>query len=234
LRASRAAGRIGLGPSKEQIKGHEELRYWRDRKREEQTLSNDHYSRFYTTHFGLAQEEYRGKRILDIGCGPRGSLEWAEMAAERVGLDPLAESYEALGTREHAMTYVTAPAERIPFPDGHFDVVCSFNSLDHVDDLDRSIQEIGRVVAPGGLFLLITEVNHPPQFTEPISYSWDVAEKLVPPLELVEVRRYERRARGIYQSIEADVEYDDSNPEHRPGVLSAKFVKPALPIGPIS
>jgi hypothetical protein len=38
----------------------------------------------------------------------------------------------------------------------------------------------------------------------------------------------------MYQSIEADVEYDDSNPEHRSGVLSAKFVKPALPIGPIS
>ena len=29
----------------------------------------------------------------DIGCGPRGSLEWATMAAERVGLDPPVNKY---------------------------------------------------------------------------------------------------------------------------------------------
>ena len=28
-----------------------------------------------------------GMRVLDVGCGPRGSLEWATMAARRVGID---------------------------------------------------------------------------------------------------------------------------------------------------
>ncbi len=73
--------------------------------------------------FGLPLELYDGKRVLDLGCGPRGSLEWAERAAERVGLDPLADEYQRLHSREHAMTYVAAPAEAIPFPDSHFDVV---------------------------------------------------------------------------------------------------------------
>ena len=100
-------------------------------------LSNAHYAWCFTDCFGLPLELYDGKRVLDVGCGPRGSLEWAERAAERVGLDPLADEYQRLHSREHAMTYVAAPAESIPFPDGHFDVVSTMNSLDHVDDLAR-------------------------------------------------------------------------------------------------
>ena len=122
-----------------------------DRSRKETTLGHGHYAHFYTTHFGFEEEYYRGKRVLDIGCGPRGSLEWAAMAEERVGLDPLADSYRELGTDAHAMDYCCAPAEKIPYPDGHFDVVCSFNSLDHVDDRRRDRLRVGQVVRMNGL-----------------------------------------------------------------------------------
>ena len=88
---------------------------------------------------------------MDIGCGPRGSLEWAEMATVRVGLDPLAESYRELGTEEHRMQYVASGSENVPFPDGTFDIVTSFNSLDHVHNLNKTIREIKRVLKPGGL-----------------------------------------------------------------------------------
>jgi len=67
-----------------------ELYYWRQRKNAEGTLSNAHYKDFYTIHFGLPESFYERKVILDIGCGPRGSLEWADMALRRIGLDPLA------------------------------------------------------------------------------------------------------------------------------------------------
>ena len=39
-------------------------------------------------YFNLDKSFYKNKRILDVGCGPRGSLEWDDMALERVGLDP--------------------------------------------------------------------------------------------------------------------------------------------------
>lgn len=117
-----------------------ELMYWKSVARREGQLANDHYQRIYTSLLGLDVSFYAGKRILDIGCGPRGTLEWADMAAERVGLDPLVESYRALGIDQHKMRYVNAPSEQIPFEDGHFDVILSLNSLDHVDDLDKTIQ----------------------------------------------------------------------------------------------
>ncbi|MCK6458674.1 MAG: class I SAM-dependent methyltransferase [Planctomycetes bacterium] len=200
-----------------------ELGYWRGRARQEGQLRNDHYARFFTEHFGLDRGFYEGKRVLDIGCGPRGSLEWASMAAERVGLDPLADSYRALRTERHAMSYASSPAERMPFPDGRFDVVSSFNSLDHVEDLDRVISEIARVVKPGGLFLLLTDVNHDPMPCEPICYSWDIVSRFGPAFDLIEERRYEPHPKGIYDAILSGVRYDDANPAPRKGVLSALF-----------
>lgn len=208
------------------IKRVMELLYWLTVKVKDRGLANHHYVHFYTEHFGLPLEHYAGKRVLDIGCGPRGSLEWADTAAERVGLDPLAERYKTLGAANHRMTYVASGAESIPFPGGHFDVVCSFNSLDHVDSLDRVIAEIGRVVKPGGLFLLITDVNHAPTLTEPLSFSWDIVHRFTPPLVLLDERRHEKKEGGVYQSLFRGTAYDAADPSRRYGILSAKFQKP--------
>jgi ubiquinone/menaquinone biosynthesis C-methylase UbiE len=105
--------------------------------------------------------------MLDVGCGPAGSLEWAHSALERVGADPLADRYGALNHEAHAMTYVTAASEDLPFVDGRFDVVSMFNALDHVDEPEATIRELERVTASGGDILLIVEVDHPPTPTEP-------------------------------------------------------------------
>lgn len=207
-------------------KGASELRYWAAAKEKEAVLHNSWYEYFYTTHFGLTRDDYRGKKVLDIGCGPRGSLEWADMAAERVGLDPLAESYRTLGADRHKMTYVAASSDAIPFPDGQFDVVCSFNSLDHVDDLEATIAEIGRVTAPGGLFLLLTDVNHPPTVCEPVSFSWDIVEPFCQAFVLLRQAHYEKKAAGMYQSLKAGEFYDHENRAPRYGILSAMFRKP--------
>lgn len=58
------------------------------------------------------------------------------------GLDPLADRYLELGAKHHNMRYVASPAERMPFEAGYFDIVCSFNSLDHVDNLRKTIKQI--------------------------------------------------------------------------------------------
>jgi ubiquinone/menaquinone biosynthesis C-methylase UbiE len=166
------------------------------------------------------------ERKSSTSAAVREALEWADMVAERVGVDPLAESYRTLGVENQKMTYVAAPAEAIPFADGYFDVVTSFNSLDHVDDLDACIVEIVRVVARGGLFLLLTDVNHKPTVCEPVTYSWDIVEKFSPTLVLIEQEHFEKNADGMYQSLRARVRYDYGSPVDRYGILSAKFTKP--------
>jgi len=206
------------------FKESHELAYWEGVHAAHDT-DNSWYVTLFTTYFGLTPEWYSGKRILDIGCGPLGSLEWADLALERVGLDPLARKYQQLGAARHKMTYVAAPSEHIVFEDGHFDVVSSFNSLDHVASVPRTIDEIVRVLKRRGLFLLITEVNHHPTPTEPQTFGWDIVDRFQPALELIEAREYERSPVGVYTSIEARQWFDRGNPAERPGVVSSKFQK---------
>ena len=206
-------------------KNAEELNYWKQRTVEEGTLHTGWYQYFYTEHFGLSVEDYRGLRVLDIGCGPRGSLDWAEEATERVGLDPLADDYLKLRPQEYRMEMLKSGAENIPYADGHFDIVSSFNSLDHVDDLDKVIAEIKRVICPGGIFLLLTDVNHKPTLREPIEFSWEIAQAFTDALEIVNEQRFEKSVPNMYQSIRANIPYDMEDKTQRYGITSLKFRK---------
>lgn len=206
-----------------------ELAYWSTRKDAEGVLGNSWFEGFYTDHFGLTHDDYRDKRVLDIGCGPRGSLEWATMARERIGVDPLADDYRQMGAADHAMTYVAAGAESIPFEDHRFDIVCSFNSLDHVDDLEATIAEMKRLTAVGGLLLVITDVHDRPTPQEPICFDWDVVEMFAPEFAVQSLRCCEKQGGGAYQSAEQGVFFNHADARRRYGVLSARFIRVADP-----
>ena len=199
-----------------------ELAYWWSRKLQEGKLANQHYSWLMTEPFHLQAEAYRGRRVLDVGCGPRGSLEWCAIAAERVGLDPLADDYRRLGVKRHAMTYCCAPAEAIPFADWHFDVVICINALDHVDDVERATTEMCRVLAPGGLLLLIVEIHPRPTIAEPHALPWSLTSRF--PLTVMEERHLER-SDGTLSYLEHEIPFDHAAPPHS-GMLVAKLLKP--------
>lgn len=200
-----------------------EIAYWRRKQRSEGKLQNDWYEQLFTTCFELPRDFYLDKRILDIGCGPRGSLEWADGALERVGLDPLVEDYRKLGIERHAMSYVAAPAERIPFPDDHFDIVTSINSLDHVEDVDAAVREIIRVLEPNGSFLLAVEIHPRPTIAEPHSLSWHFLEKFATRLEMVDEQHFE--AVDGEHALIARRTFDHANPESRNGWLRTTLRK---------
>lgn len=206
---------------KERPKAYYEWMYWKHVKRKEKTFNNDHYQHFYTTHFGLTVSDYAGKAILDIGCGPRGSLEWAKMAAQRIGIDPLVEKYKRIIPPNSQMEYVQGNAENMPFSDGQFDFVSSFNSLDHVSDLSQVISEIKRVTKKGGYFLLITDIHAQPTVCEPSAFDWDIVKAFQPDFEVITENHYEGKV--MYKSIRAGVEFDHSNTEERYGVLTVKM-----------
>ncbi len=212
------AGRLrGLRrPSKDDA----ELDYWTRRAQIEGVLGNAHYERVFTSHFGLAAAFFDAKRVLDVGCGPRGSLEWADGAARRVGLDPLVERYRDLGIERHAMEYVAAPAERMPFDDGCFDVVATLNSLDHVDDVDRVLAEITRVAAPAATWLLTVEVGHAPTATEPHSLAWDVVDGLAGWRVDWSARNGLRADHDIYASVDEGLAYTSGA-----GLLRARLTR---------
>ncbi|MFZ4721526.1 MAG: class I SAM-dependent methyltransferase [Phycisphaerales bacterium] len=205
---------LGIG---EWVKSRYEMAYWRAVWRDEGgTLKNSWYETYYTTAVGLTRQDYEGKRVLDIGCGPRGSLEWCDGALERVGLDPLVHSYRRLGIDRHKMSYVNAPSEKMPFADGYFDIVLSKNSLDHVEDLDRTIHEIKRVTKSGGLFVLMVEVNHKATIAEPHEFGWDAPRRFEPEMVVTFERHLESTS-----NVDKPVPYDHADKSNRTGWIFA-------------
>jgi ubiquinone/menaquinone biosynthesis C-methylase UbiE len=209
-----------------------ELHYWKKKKKTEGVLSNEHYKHFYTSHFGLTDSYYNNKIILDIGCGPRGSLEWASMASRRIGLDPLAKKYQQLGAdqrlgaNQQQMEYLDSPAESIPMKDGECDTVSSFNSLDHVTDVDRTLQEIKRLTRPGGLFLLLLEVNHAPTACEPHELTpKNVIDLLKPEFVCESLQVYKPVAKGMYESIRLNEKLPNPEDTKEIGYMSARFIR---------
>src|SRR6059036_1643009 len=100
---------------------------------------------------------FGGKRVLDIGCG--GGILAETLAAEGAtvtGVDPSEKSLAA--AREHArrsglaIDYRRGTAEDLGGAglEGAFDLVFAVDVLEHVDDLERTIAGIARVLAPGG------------------------------------------------------------------------------------
>lgn len=102
-----------------------------------------------------------GRKLLDVGCGG-GYLceEFAKTGFDVTGIDPSQNTVKA--ARVHAthnrlcIDYEEGRAEAIPFGDSSFDYVSCCDVLEHVDDVDKSISEITRVVKPGGLFFYDT------------------------------------------------------------------------------
>lgn len=97
----------------------------------------------------------RGSRVLDLCCGGGLLAEPLARAGARVaGIDVSENSLNV--ARSHARSggldigYVLAPAELIPFADESFDLVVAFDALEHVDDLPATMQQVARVLCPGG------------------------------------------------------------------------------------
>ena len=96
--------------SPQQVKETRERECWKKvYNRSGGVLNNEYYEFFYTQAFELDRSFYNDKSVLDIGCGPRGSLEWGNMMERRVGLDPLVEKYREFGIDQHTMEVCKCP-----------------------------------------------------------------------------------------------------------------------------
>jgi SAM-dependent methyltransferase len=100
-------------------------------------------------------------RVLEVGSGAHGLIFYFE-AEEKVGVDPLADHYRELfpAWQSRAKT-IAAGGEKLPFADAAFDVVLSDNVVDHAENPRRIVEEMARVLVPGGLLYFTVNVHHP-------------------------------------------------------------------------
>jgi trans-aconitate methyltransferase len=98
----------------------------------------------------LAAQE--GERILDLGCGD-GQLTCriAATGASVIGVDASAEMVAA--ARSRGIVADEAAADLLPYADGGFDAVFSNAALHWVRNQDAMMDEVRRVLRPGGSFV---------------------------------------------------------------------------------
>ena len=107
--------------------------------------------------YALAVALAPGRRVLDIASGEGyGSHLLAEAAVSTVGVD-----IDALTVRPAAakylrpnLTYLQSSADAMPAADASFDLVVSFETLEHHDRHEEMMREVRRVLAPGGWLLM--------------------------------------------------------------------------------
>lgn len=122
----------------------------------EKELEIEHIQRYE-----LLQDFVKGKRVLDAACGEGyGSLLLSRNATSVQGLDISSESILNAQTKygRENLKFVTGSIDLLPFEDDSFDIVVSFETLEHVneDTQLRFLQEIRRVLTNEGTLIIST------------------------------------------------------------------------------
>ncbi len=105
--------------------------------------------------FDRLAQEYPGGKLLEVGCSMgNDAVQFAQRGLQVTGID-LTENAIALIKERFALfdlpgEFRTADAEKLPFEDNHFDLTYSFGVLHHTPDTAKAIEEVRRVLRPGG------------------------------------------------------------------------------------
>ncbi|HEX3098682.1 MAG TPA: class I SAM-dependent methyltransferase [Usitatibacter sp.] len=113
----------------------------------------EHWHRY---HF--AARWTAGKRVVDVACGEGyGSALLARGAASVTGID-VSEAAIAHARRTYAdvpnLQLVRASCDALPLADASVDVAVSFETLEHIAEQAAFLDELARVLAPGGVLVL--------------------------------------------------------------------------------
>jgi 2-polyprenyl-3-methyl-5-hydroxy-6-metoxy-1,4-benzoquinol methylase len=122
-----------------------------------ETFVNSEVAVEHLHRYAIVLALIKGKNVLDIASGEGyGSNLIAENAAEVTGVDIDKDAVERarLKYKKSNLKFVEGSAADIPLETGYFDVVVSFETIEHHDRHDEMISEIKRVLKPGGLLII--------------------------------------------------------------------------------
>jgi len=118
----------------------------------------------HAARYERAREFARGKRVLDVACGSGYGADWlAPVAASVVGGDIDAETIAACQRDYNVpnLRFEVMDARSLPFPARSFDLVVSFETLEHMAEGERFLAEAARVLADDGTLLMSVPFGGP-------------------------------------------------------------------------
>lgn len=145
--------------------------------------------------YDFAKQFCEGKSILDAACGVGyGSHYLGEVSKEVIGVDI---SEEAIAyAKEHYqrgnVSFKVMDVQQLEFPEDKFDVVCSFETIEHIDNPKDFLIRVKRVLKEDGVLLVSTP------------YVRRTTENLKNPYHTTEFCRadFEKLLKGFFHKVE--------------------------------
>ena len=95
-------------------------------------------------------ENVKNKKILEIGCGDGGVIQYLKNANEVYAVDISKNAVKFLSTKGIKPYLVDISAESLPFKDSTFDYVIILETLEHLKSPQYAIQDIQTVLKKAG------------------------------------------------------------------------------------
>ena len=125
-------------------------------------LAYKRYNVYYEYLKEIAEFNYhKDEKVLEIGTGVGTDIvSYAKNGSIVSGVDLTENAIDI--TKKHLETFklsydklLVADAENLPFENNYFDLVYSFGVLHHTPNTEKSVQEVLRVLKPGGKFIIM-------------------------------------------------------------------------------
>jgi SAM-dependent methyltransferase len=174
-----------------------------------------------------------GDGIIDLGLALKGApAKLVGYDVRPTDVDALSRAAAAAGVVEgipDTLSFATSAAESIPAPDGYFDYVVTWSVFEHVTNPVRMLQEIARILKPGGvLFLQLWPFFH----SEHGGHLWLRYDEPYPHLLRTdsEIRQEVRGEQGSDPGRDAVDEYESLNRITLDGLQRALLASGLIPI----
>lgn len=127
----------------------------------ERVVEGDTPERLWIDHvarYEFASRYAKGRNILDISCGTGyGPVIMCDAGAKKViGVDNSSEviDFARCKYERSGLEFKVGDVLNIDFPDSYFDAVVSFETIEHVNNQEKALSEIQRVLKPNGLLII--------------------------------------------------------------------------------
>ncbi len=188
-----------------------------------------HVANWYHEHVSVSEDTYHEKvvkpnllrvvgdvrnlHVLDVACGEGFFTRLlCEKGARVTGVDIAPELIaiaKKIGPAD--ITYLAAPAARIPLPEGSFDLATCVLALQNIKDISGALAQISLLLKKGGSFVCV--INHP-AFRIPRNSSWGYD-----PDSHIQFRKVDRYLSEISSPIQM-------HPGSAPGVTTMSYHRP--------
>jgi len=110
-------------------------------------------------------DEAKNTRIL-VWAGRRGARAYGIDISEPTVIQARA-AFEADGNARLRLQGAVGDVRALPFPDASFDAIYSMGTIEHFDETERAVEEMARVLKPGGRAIVGVPNRHDP-FLRPL------------------------------------------------------------------